>query len=170
MFNLGEEEKSAATVWDSTHNKSIKSPYEKLKASPRTQPHIYDETADGSKQIADALVLARKGQKSVLIDFGANWCIGCHTLHQLFETNKDVATELESDYVVVMLDVNKRHNKDIDTSYGHPTRFGLPALVVLDASGKQLITEDSGNWEEGGHHNPAKVLAFLKEWAPKKLP
>lgn len=135
-----------------------------------TQPNIYDESADGSKQIADALGTAAKEHKHVLLQFGANWCGWCHKLHGLFETNQSIAEILKSGFVVVMIDVDKGHNSDIDTKYGHPTRFGLPAIVVLDASGKQLTTQDTGLLEEGDHHSPDKVMAFLKEWAPQKQP
>jgi hypothetical protein len=47
-------------------------------------------------------------------------------------------------------------------------RFGLPVLVVLDAAGKALTTQDTGKLEEGDHHDPAKVLAFLNQWAPSR--
>lgn len=133
-----------------------------------SKPSIYDESADGAKQIADALVRAKKEGKHVLLQFGANWCGWCHKLHKLFDTDKSIADELKSHYVVVMIDVNKGHNKEIDTKYGHPTRFGLPVIVILDSDGKQLTTQDTGKLEEGDHHNPKKVLAFLKEWTSKK--
>ena len=132
------------------------------------RPSIYDESADGSKQIADALATASKEHKRVLLMFGANWCGWCHKLHTLFETDTNIADVLKSDYVVVMIDVNKGHNDVTDTKYGHPTRFGLPAIVLLDADGKQLTTQDTGKLEEGDHHSPDKVMAFLKEWAPNK--
>ena len=137
--------------------------------APKTkQPAIYDESADGSKQIADALAAARKDGKRVLLKFGANWCIWCHRLHRLFETDEAIAAELKRAYVVVMIDVNQGHNQEVDAKYGRPTRLGLPVLVVLDADGTQLNTKDSGELEQGDHHNPRKVLAFLKKWAPKK--
>jgi thiol:disulfide interchange protein len=129
---------------------------------------IYDESADGSKQIADALALAGKDGKRVLLQFGANWCGWCHKLHSLCATDKDIAARLKSDFVVVLIDVNKGHNSEVDAKYGHPTKFGLPVLVILDADGKQLTTKDSGELEEGNHHSPAKVLAFLDKWSPKK--
>jgi thiol:disulfide interchange protein len=125
---------------------------------------IYDESADGSKQIADALALASKDGKRVLLQFGANWCGWCHKLHSLCETDADIAARLKSDYLVVLIDVNKGHNSEVDAKYGHPTKFGLPVLVVLDAEGKQLTTKDSGELEEGNHHSPVKVLAFLDKW------
>jgi len=133
-----------------------------------TRPSIYDESADGAKQIADALVRAKKEGKHVLLQFGANWCGWCHRLHKLFDTDESIAEELKSHYVVVMIDVNKGHNKEIDTKYGQPTRFGLPAIVILDSDGKQLTTQDTGKLEEGDHHDPKKVIGFLKQWAPKK--
>jgi len=133
-----------------------------------TLPDIYDESLDGSKQIADALVVAKKEGKNVLLQFGANWCIWCHRLHGLYESDRDIAAILKSNYVVVMVDVNKGHNKETDLKYGTPTSHGLPVLVILDADGKQLTTKDSGELEQGNHHDPAKVSAFLKEWMPKR--
>lgn len=136
--------------------------------SAAKSPPLYDETADGSKQVADALVVAKKDGKHVLLQFGANWCGWCHRLHTLFDTDKGIGEELKNNYVVVLIDVNKGHNQTTDSKYDHPTRFGLPAIVVLDADGKQLTTKNSGELEEGDHHSPEKVMAFLKEWAPKK--
>lgn len=63
---------------------------------------------------------------------------------------------------------NKGHNGDINKKYGNPTRLGLPVIVILDADGKVLTTQDTGKLEEGDHHDPKKVLAFLGEWAEKK--
>ena len=84
------------------------------------------------------------------------------------KTDAGIAENLKNDYMVVLIDVNKDHNKETDVKYGHPTRFGLPVIVVLDAEGKPLTTQDTGKLEAGDHHDPEKVLAFLKEWAPKR--
>ncbi len=136
---------------------------------PKSRPaDIYDESADGAKQIADALVIAKKENKHVLLQFGANWCGWCHRLHKLFESDKSIAEKLKSDFVVVLIDVNKEHNKDINERYGNPTQFGLPVIVVLDANGKQLTTQDTGKLEAGDRHDPENVMTFLKAWSPKK--
>src|SRR5260370_35250000 len=133
-----------------------------------SRPAIYNEDADGGKQIADALVVAKKENKRVLLQFGANWCGWCHKLHKLCDSDADIAAKLKNDYVVVLVDVNKGHNSDINKQYGNPTRFGLPVLVILDADGNALVTQDTGKLEHGDHHDPAKVLAFLNEWEAKK--
>jgi len=137
--------------------------------APKTaRPNIYDESLDGFKQIADALAVSQKQNKRILLQFGANWCGWCHLLHKLFVTDPAVSERLKADYVVVLIDVNKEHNQAVIAKYGDPTRFGLPVIVILDSAGKPLTTKNTAELEEGNHHNPAKVLAFLKEWAPKK--
>ena len=133
-----------------------------------SRPAIYDEKADGATQIADAQAIAKKKNKRVLLQFGANWCGWCHKLHKLCQTDPEIAAKLKEAYVVVLIDVNKGHNGDINKKYGNPAGLGLPAIVILDADGKALTTQDTGKLEQGDHHDPKKVLAFVNEWAGKK--
>jgi thiol:disulfide interchange protein len=137
-------------------------------AAAASQESVYDETADGVQQIADALAIARENHQRVLLQYGANWCGWCCKLHTLFQTDEDIARKLTADYVVVMIDVNNGHNMVVDEKYGKPTRFGLPAIVILDVQGNQLTTKDTNELEEGDHHSPEKVMAFLQEWSPRK--
>lgn len=137
-------------------------------AKPSDAPKIYDTTADGNKQIVDALRIAQRDHKRVLLQFGANWCGWCHKLHDVFKTDKNIARTLMYEYEVVLIDVDKVegkiHNADVNARYGNPIQHGLPVLVVLDETGKQLTTQETGALEEGDHHNPAKVQAFLDQW------
>ena len=136
-------------------------------APATNQAKLYDETADGQKQVADAVAVAGKEHKRILLQFGANWCGWCHKLHGLFERDKSIRDELKADYVIALIDVNQGHNKNLVNQYG-AKGFGLPFLVVLESDGKFLIAKHSDDFEEGDHHNPQKVLAFLKEMAPKR--
>lgn len=81
---------------------------------------LYDEQADGANQIADAMVLAKKENKRVLLQFGANWCGWCHRLHGLFQTNALISAKFKEAYVVVLVDVNKGHNAATNEKYGNP--------------------------------------------------
>lgn len=128
-------------------------------------PEIYSTTAVGSKQLTDALSIAKKRHKRVLVVFGANWCIWCRRLHNLFETNEEISHKLRESFIVVLIDTNNGRNADIDTKYGFPTKQGLPVLVVIDEDGKHLATQETGVLEEGDHHSAEKVLAFLKQWS-----
>jgi thiol:disulfide interchange protein len=131
------------------------------------KPIIYDVHADARKQIAEALAKAKQEHKRVLLKFGANWCGWCHRLHRLFEQDPLIAALLKEKYLVVMVDVDQGHNAEVVKKYDNPVRFGLPVLVVLDEDGNVLTTQDTGKLEEGDHHSPQKVLAFLKEWQPQ---
>ena len=138
---------------------------------PRMGPDIYDTRADGLEQIAAALPTARDGHKHVLLQLGANWCIWCRRLHQTFAGNAEVAAELQRHFVVVPIDVNHREgrkrNAAVNERYGNPIQHGLPVLLVLDADGRLLVTQETGALEDGKDgHDPQKILAFLRRWAP----
>jgi len=85
-------------------------------------------------------------------------------LSSLLKTNVEIARIVKENYVIVLIDVDKGHNADVVQKYGNPTQFGLPVIVVLDSDGKQLTTQDTGQLEQGDHHDPAKVIAFLQKW------
>lgn len=137
-------------------------------AGKSTAANVFDESADGSKQVAAALATAHKENKRVLLHFGANWCPLCRELHALYGSDTNVAAILRTSYVLVMIDVNKGHNRGVDYKYGHPTRDGIPALVILDSDGKKLTTEQADPLFDNDRPNPARLLAFLKQWAPQK--
>jgi thioredoxin-related protein len=145
---------------------------EKEHKSKPDRPAIFDTKADGEKQIADALKIASRDNKRVLLMFGANWCPWCHQLHKLLKTDGRVAAKLQESYELVLIDVDtvdgKKHNEKIDAKYGNPMKLGLPALVVLDAEGKQLTTQPTDFFEVEDHHDPEKVLAFLDKWSPPR--
>lgn len=137
---------------------------------PLMGPDIYDPKADGTQQIASALARATSGNKRVLLVFGANWCIWCRRLHTTFAGEPTVAKALDAGFEIVLLDVNTRNgskrNAAVNDRYGNPIANGLPVLVVLDAAGKKLTTQDTGALEDGAKHSPEKIRAFLAKWAP----
>jgi len=140
---------------------------------PKQGPDIYDREADGTAVIAAALTQARAEHKHVLVDLGANWCVWCHRLHHTLQTDAAVAKVLNDNFVLVLVDVNhrdgKKRNDAVNERYGDPVKEGLPVLVVLDANGNQLTTQETGALEDGrAAHDPAKVIAFLQRWAPTK--
>ncbi len=89
-------------------------------------------------------------------------------MSSLLKTNAEIAQIVKDNYLVVLIDVDKGHNADVVKKYGNPTQFGLPVLVVLDSNGKQLTTQETGQLEQGNHHDPAKVIAFLQKWKKPK--
>ena len=143
------------------------------KPKPKLPP-IYDTQADGTKLIADALVIAQRDHKRVLVEFGANWCIWCHRLHTLLTTDPEIAAYFQAHFILVLVDVNHRdgpaRNVEVTRRYGDPEKNGIPGLVLLDTDGKPLKTQDTGELESGDHYDHAKVMKFLTEWALQPHP
>lgn len=126
---------------------------------------IYDATADARAQVEKATAQAKRDGTRVLLMFGGDWCGWCHKLHALFQENKEIATILYNEYELVMIDT-KAPNADVileKASQGQDG-MGYPFLAVYDADGKLLKGQRTGPLEEGDHHDPAKVKAFLDEW------
>jgi hypothetical protein len=59
---------------------------------------------------------------------------GSPTRPAIYNRNADGAKQIAEAIDVDQVDGNP-HNADADQRYGHPTRFGLPVLVVLDSDG-----------------------------------
>lgn len=133
-------------------------------------PDIYDTKADGEKLIAEALVVAKRENKRVLAEFGANWCIWCRRMHDVLHNDPQVSPFFKQHYVLVMIDVDevdgKAHNANLIERYGDPTTNGIPGLVLLDADGKLLKLQNAGLFEHDDRYETSKLLEFLKEWAP----
>jgi hypothetical protein len=164
VFRLEDEEKAAVTLWDGDQQGLIKSGPESP-ACTEARPASYADSVEGSKQITQALDRASKEHKHVLLQFGADGSGASRRLEKLFNANKKIAQELETNYVVVKIDMNNKHNQELDAKYGQPTRLGLPALVILAADGKPVTPLDTGRVKD---QSPEKVLSFLKAWSPTK--
>jgi thiol-disulfide isomerase/thioredoxin len=128
------------------------------------RPPVYDEAADARTDIAAALAVAARKNKRVLIQWGGNWCGWCIKLHDLFASDRTIAMKILYEYEVVTVDIGHwDKNLDLVEHYGADIQNnGVPFLTVLDADGNVLVNQDTGSLEEGDHHDPALVLAFLE--------
>jgi thiol-disulfide isomerase/thioredoxin len=128
--------------------------------------HPYDESADGDKQIAEAVRTAARQNKHVLLDFGGNTCVPCLQLHRMFEADKSVSQALGSNFVVALIATTSRNEPLLD-KYSKRVNFGIPFLIVLDARGKELTVSSCLDMVDGTNLVPGKIVAFLNEWSPK---
>jgi thiol:disulfide interchange protein len=134
-----------------------------------SNPEIYDTHAEGEQLLAEALQTARAENKRVLLDMGANWCSDSQGMFQLLTTNTPIRRMIQDNYVFTMVDVNKNgfkaRNEKLVERLGNPISNGIPALLVLDASGKVLNTDPDERLTDSDHDRPAIVLAYLRKWA-----
>ena len=138
------------------------------KKAPR--PSIYDAKADATEQVKTATALARRDARRVLVMFGGDWCGWCHKLHGLFRSDAEIRSLLAEEYVLVMVDTQAPHADTLlEQCRGDVKTLGYPFLGVLDGQGKVVTQQRTLPFEQGDHHDPAKVKAFLEKWAAPKL-
>jgi len=131
-----------------------------------TDKEIYVPGLNAHAEIAQALKLAAKQHKRVLVIFGANWCFDCHVLELAFH-RPDVAAVLTPNYEVVHVDVGQYdRNLDIMLQYEVPKARGIPAIAVLDGDGKLLYSQKGGEFEKARSLGPEDLVAFLNKWKP----
>jgi thiol:disulfide interchange protein len=126
----------------------------------------FDPGRDAAKDIEAGIAQARESGRRVLLDVGGEWCIWCKRLDQLFEENRDLAELLHRNYVTVKVNYSKENKNELVLSR-YPKVAGYPHLFVLENDGTLLHSQDTGQLEKGKAHDPAKVMAFLKSWAPR---
>lgn len=125
----------------------------------------FDPARDASADISAAIAEAKRTGRNVLIDVGGEWCIWCKRLDQFFVDQNDIAAYLHRNYVTVKVNYSKE-NKNEAVLSRYPKVAGYPHLFVLDGAGALLRSQDTGALEKGKGHDPEKVMAFLRRWAP----
>jgi thiol:disulfide interchange protein len=134
------------------------------------KPVIYDPKLDGADQIRAAVAQAKRTGKHVMVQIGGQWCIWCIRLHQTITADAELQRLQDESYVVVHLNYSPENkNEPTLAALGYPQRFGFPVLVILDASGQRLHTQDSAFLEDGDFHSKAKLVKFFGQWSPKAL-
>jgi thioredoxin-related protein len=135
------------------------------------RPSIYDKSADAKVQVAKAVERAKKGDKHILLMFGGDWCGWCHKLHGLFKSDRGVARILYNEYQLVTIDLESPNATELLKTCKEALSkdelqkgVGYPFLAVLDADGKVITAQRTDVLEEGDHHDPKLVSAFLEKW------
>jgi len=129
--------------------------------------HEYDPKRDAAADVELALAEARRAKKNVLLEVGGKWCVWCRIMDSYFAANPDVLKLREDNYVTVKVNFSpENENKAVLSKYGEIPAY--PHLLVLDAEGKLLQSQGTGELEAGKSYDKEKFVAFLKKWAPAK--
>jgi thiol:disulfide interchange protein len=128
---------------------------------------LYDPSANAMLELRSAVAQAVATGKHVLVQVGGNWCSWCHKLDRLFQSDRRIDSLLQADYVSLRVNHSKENtNEEVLRRLDGPQRFGFPVLLVLDSSGRLLHTQDTGQLEKDGAHDPERVYRFLYLWRP----
>jgi thioredoxin 1 len=103
----------------------------------------------------------------VLLIFGGNWCFDCHVLDFALH-HSDAAPIAEHGYVIVDIDIGEGElTADLVEKYGIPAKHGVPALAVLDGTGKALFSDTNREFQSARSMDPEDIITFLNKWKPK---
>ena len=133
-------------------------------AHPYVPRAIYSETVDPRADIAAGIKQARLEHKRVLLDFGGDWCGDCQVLDIYFHEQPN-SELLQKNFVLVHVFIGHMDkNIDLAARYGVPISKGVPALAVLNANGKVLTSQRTGEFRDMRHMDQQSVQAFLNKW------
>ncbi len=135
-----------------------------------SQTKIYDVNANPTKQFEEALILAKSQNKHVMLQIGGNWCSWCIKFHDFYKNDAELDSMVNADYIIVNINYNPKNDMTLFTKLKFPQRFGFPVLVVTDADGNLLHTQNSWYLEDGGKsYDKKKVKSFFKNWNVRSL-
>jgi thiol:disulfide interchange protein len=139
-----------------------------VEGPPPEVANPYEPGVNAQAAIDAAIARAGTGDKHVLLVFGGNWCVWCRRLEHVLRNEPRVSAAIRDHFEVVHIDTGARGsgvNAPIAARYGDPQQHGLPVLVVLDGTGHQVATQETGSLEIGDRHDPERVLAFLNRFS-----
>jgi thioredoxin 1 len=137
-----------------------------LKQPSDMKKDLYPSGADARAEIKEAEEKAAKEHQRILLVFGANWCYDCHVLDLAFH-RPDFASVMAG-YEVVHVDIGPdgKKNGDLAKQFDTPLNKGIPALAVLEADGKVVVSQKNGEFEDARSLTPEVLLEFLTKWKP----
>ncbi len=88
--------------------------------------------------INQAMQEAKNTNKSIFVDFYADWCSYCREMDEVTYTDPQVKEKLTQNYVLLKVDVDE--NPELSSKY---QAYGLPTMLILDSNGNE-VTRISG--------------------------
>ena len=124
---------------------------------------FYDEKRDPFKDATDAIALAQKTDRNVLIEIGGNWCTWCKKMDAFLEENRHVYEALHQKYVLLKISVSDSNENEAFMK-SLPPVLGYPHMYISTASGKMLLSKDTAELLEGNNYSEQRWLTFLNKW------
>ncbi len=105
-------------------------------SSASQQQHLEFRQIKGIDGLNEALAQAKAENKSVMLDFYADWCVSCKEMENYTFSDPAVQAALKN---TVLLQADVTPNDELDKElYKHFNIFGPPAIVFYDTQGNEL--------------------------------
>jgi thioredoxin-related protein len=128
---------------------------------------FYDPTRDPAEDLRQAIPIAQREHKNIMLELGGDWCIWCKYMDNFYATHPDILQARAGNYVLVKVNVSQENDNAAFLSQ-YPEAAGYPHIYILDSSGNFLHSQDTADLEDGQiSYVPEVFMAFLNEWSPK---
>jgi thiol:disulfide interchange protein len=141
------------------HNTKTLPPTPKAAAS-------YDETRDPARDLQEAITVATKTNKRILLEVGGDWCVYCNIMDQTFDSHPQLQKLRDTNYVTLKVNYSKENPNQAFLSK-YPKIADYPHFFVLDSKGTFLFSQPTHPFEQehGKKYNVGKIESFLNRWA-----
>ena len=137
-----------------------------VRAAANDSTKLYNPRANAEKDVAQLLVKAKEENKRVLLQIGGNWCLMCYRLNAVLQKDSVLKKALNDNYISYHLNYSPENkNSAYLAKLGQPQRYGFPVLVVLNADGKPLHTQNMALLLKGNGYDYEKLKTFLNKWS-----
>jgi thiol:disulfide interchange protein len=126
---------------------------------------FYDPARNPADDLKQAIPIAQKEHKRILLELGGDWCIWCKHMDDFYAAHPELLQFRADHYVLVKVNVSQENmNEDFLSQF--PPAAGYPHLYVLDSDGTFLHSQDTAKLEDGADSYVFDVfMAFLQKWA-----
>jgi thiol:disulfide interchange protein len=157
-------------VWSwrppATENSIPPQAQEAAAATEYRTPVKYDPESNPEKDLAAAIEAAKRSHRNILIEVGGEWCSWCHIMDDFFRAHADLLALRENNYVLMKVNMSRENENKVFLSR-FPRIHGYPHLLVLDAEGDLICSQDTSALEDGRSYHVKRFTKFLNELAPK---
>lgn len=124
----------------------------------------YDASRDPAKDLRDAIALAAKANKRILLEVGGDWCVYCNIMDETFDSHPQLRKVRDTFYVSLKVNYSKENPNDAFLSH-YPKIADYPQFFVLDSKGALLHSQPTHPFEHGKKYNVGKIDEFLRRWS-----
>ena len=138
-----------------------------LEEGPKHDPQLVSEflskwvpeKVDAEQLLADSLMKAAAEDKCVLVRVGTPYCGWCNVLAQFVQDHESL---IATDYVDIKIDTMRMTNGEQAAARLAPGESGgVPWMVILDASGKQVASSHGPDGNIGYPFQPNEIAHFI---------
>ncbi len=129
---------------------------------------FYDPSRNPAEDLSQAIVIAQKENKRIMLELGGDWCIWCKYMDDFYKSHLDILQARAENYVLVKVNVSEdTANEEFLSQF--PEAAGYPHIYILESDGTFLHSQNTADLEDGADsYVPEVFMAFLEEWAPTK--